>query len=445
MKRRTILQLGAAGLAGLTLSRAGEAGGDGGPLFLHLQAGGGWDPTLLCDPRPDVNKLAFSAAQTTTTSAGHSFSYADLGGTSTPLPKDLGYNFGTFFETYRDQLLVINGIFTRSVGHRSGGRYAASGRVAAGYPALAAIVAADKGLGMAMPLLVLGGGGYSETRGHVTPTRIDGDMKLSDLAHPNVYANGSAKFYTDSEHNILTAARAARLQRLIDGDTRAPARTAMQRLAWARSHTGQLETLVAAIDQGPNVSLPAVSNKNRSAHHIFRNGFLAIAAYEQGLSQAGVMSVGSFDTHAAHDALHPWQLQNVLFAVDLLMQEAASRNVDMVLLITSEFGRTAKYNVADGKDHWPVTSWMILQTPGLDVITPGRLVGASSYDEQKQHILACDLDPASLEIGQAAGDSPLTPGMCHLGLRQRLGLEDSTLADHNYPLVGPDVSRVFTG
>ncbi len=440
-----MLQLGAAGIAGLTLSRAGTAGDESGPLLLHLQAGGGWDPTLLCDPRPEVNQIPFSAATTSLTAAGDSFRYADLGGTSTPIPKDTGYNFGTFFETYRDQLLVINGLFTHSVGHRSGGRYAASGRIAAGYPALGALFAAETGAGMGMPWLVLAGGGYSETRGHVTPTRVDRTMDLEELASPNVYANGSANFYTEAEHDAIVKARAARLGRLIDGDPRQGARASMERVAWARAHAHQLGTLMAAIDSGPNVSMPPNTNTTRTARRIFESGFIALAAYEQGLSRAGVMSIGSFDTHAEHDSFHPWQLQNVLLGLDGLMQEAASRNIDMVILITSEFGRTATYNVANGKDHWPVTSWMLLQTAGLDVITPGRVVGASHYDESSQQILARDLDLNSLATGEVAGQSPLTPGLCHIGLRKRLGIDQGMLADHHYPLVGPDVSKVFTG
>ncbi len=88
---------------------------------------------------------------------------------------------------------------------------------------------------------------------------------------------------------------------------------------------------------------------------------------------------------------------------------------------------------------------MLLQTAGLDVITPGRVVGASHYDESSQQILARDLDLNSLATGEVAGQSPLTPGLCHIGLRKRLGIDQGMLADHHYPLVGPDVSKVFTG
>jgi len=432
-------------VASVTLTQSSSADGPTGPLFLQLHAGGGWDPTLFCDPRPEVNGVAFTEATTAPTTQGQVFRYANLGGSSAPIPKDIGYNFGTFFETYRNELLLINGLYTQSVGHRSGARFAASGRIAAGYPALGALLAAEQGSEMAMPLLVMDGGGYSETRGHVTPTRLTSNAAIGDLAYPNLYASGNEQFYTDDEHDLLIDARAARLQRLLDSDPRTSDRRSMEDLAWARSKSGQLEALVSAIDTGPNIAVPPSNSNNAAARRIFFSGFMVLLAYEQGLTRAGSMAGGSFDTHTKHDILHPNQLQNVLLGVDLLMQEAALRNIDLVLLITSEFGRTAEYNVADGKDHWPVTSWMLLQSPGLDVITPGRTVGATSYEPTVKQILAHDLDPTTLEVGSTAGDALLTPGMCHVGLRQRLGLDETMLADHQYPLVGPDVSKVFTG
>ena len=56
MERRDFLKL--AGLTGLSLmlpwtrSSSAQAAGEntwGGPYFLHMHAGGGWDPTMFCD------------------------------------------------------------------------------------------------------------------------------------------------------------------------------------------------------------------------------------------------------------------------------------------------------------------------------------------------------------------------------------------------------------
>ena len=48
-------------------------------------------------------------------------------------------------------------------------------------------------------------------------------------------------------------------------------------------------------------------------------------------------------------------------------------------------------------------------------------------------------------LRKAAGEAPLTPEMCHVGLRQCLGIDDGQLADHRYPITGPDALAVFKG
>ena len=63
LDRRTFLQwMSAAGLAAvaapglMTRARAADAA-TGGPFFLFVHAGGGWDPTMLCDPKGRSGEL----------------------------------------------------------------------------------------------------------------------------------------------------------------------------------------------------------------------------------------------------------------------------------------------------------------------------------------------------------------------------------------------------
>ena len=109
------------------LGRGWAADGDGPakpPLWLHVQAGGGWDPTMMCDPRPALSKLSFDVSSVTS-SKGHSFKYADLG-SGTSFSGDAGYSLGTFFKNQKEQLLLINGVFTATAGHATGACLAAT-------------------------------------------------------------------------------------------------------------------------------------------------------------------------------------------------------------------------------------------------------------------------------------------------------------------------------
>jgi hypothetical protein len=279
----------------------------------------------------------------------------------------------------------------------------------------------------------------------VAPTRLSTSQFLDAIAWPNIYANGSQDYYAQDELAALEAAKQARLDRLIAGEGRAADRAALERLQTAHLRHSDLGLLVSAIDEGPNTTLPAPTNSNRTAIHVFEDGFASLLAYEQGLCRASILQGGSFDTHVDHDSSHPNQLQCLIQAIDLLMQEAISRALPVVFLVTSEFGRTSGYNVADGKDHWPVTSWMMLQTPGLNLFQGGREVGATILDPTTGVTVYRDLDITSLAVGDPAGESPLTPELLHVGLRRLLNIDTHPLADHNYPLPGPDVSRLFSG
>ena len=160
MRRRQFLQSGGALLGSAILPGwlARAVAGDGEPkqpLWLHVQAGGGWDPTMLFDPRPELSNLAFYISSVTS-AKGHTFKYAELG-SGASFSNDAGYSFGTFFENQKEQLLVINGIFTATAGHATGACLAASGRLQPGHPSLFAMIAKQGGEGMTMPLLPLAG------------------------------------------------------------------------------------------------------------------------------------------------------------------------------------------------------------------------------------------------------------------------------------------------
>ena len=407
--------------------------GDSSPLWLHVHAGGGWDPSLLCDPKPEINALAFSTAQTSPTLAGDVFQYADLGGDTTPIPSDTGFAFASFFETWADQMTILNGVWTESAGHRSGARLAASGRLMEGYPSLWAMIARNNGLNQSMPYLTGSGASYSTAMGLTSPTRLSDLSNFEQIALPNqVTANNSETFYSEEEFDWLNAARAARMERLIAKEQRSHLRARLEQIE--KSQSGQVDLLAFqnAWALGPSIALPVSNNNNSGALRLFDSGLQTLIGWELGLTAAGSLGHGSFDTHNQHDALHPNALQNLLLGVHWILQEAEIRGVPVMMVITSEFGRTATYNAAEGKDHWPVTSWMLLQTKGVEVFQPGRLIGSTSYDDTVHQIRPQLLNPDTLSPD--ANGSLLTPEALHVWLRGRAGLNGTDMSEHQFPL-----------
>lgn len=437
MKRRDFLKASAALTGTLMLPRQVRADTPT-PLWLHLHAGGGWDPTLLCDPYPEVNNIAFSRQLTSTTLAGEQIAYAGLSGNDTSIPKDTGYGFGDFFETYKDQMLVLNGVNPQTAGHFSGARFAASGKLDAGYPSIFALAAALGGADKAMAYVVGANGSYSVTGGHVAETRLSNSRFLDDAINPNSLFHNTQTMYRDDEYALLNTAKAARLQRLMATEPNPERQKAMTQFSNARSGTPLLQSVSAALAEGPQVGRPGQNNNNRLAYNLFDDGLRALIGYEMGLTVAATLNASVFDTHGSHDSLHPNGLQNLLMAVDWLVQEAQLRSLPMVVVITSEFGRTASYNVADGKDHWPNTSWMMLQTSDLNFFQGGRTIGSSTFDSATWRIHSNKIDPATCLPTNDDDENGvyLTPALIHLSLRDMMGIAATDFATHLYRIDG---------
>ncbi|MDQ3034722.1 MAG: twin-arginine translocation signal domain-containing protein [Myxococcota bacterium] len=114
MNRRDFVKMtafaGASVIAPLSLtSRADSSGPYEGPLYFFFNAIGGWDTTLLCDPKgtPELNR-SYTAAGIRT--AGN-IAYAPAGANQ------------LFFEKYGRELLVLNGMDMSSPNHAVGQRY----------------------------------------------------------------------------------------------------------------------------------------------------------------------------------------------------------------------------------------------------------------------------------------------------------------------------------
>ena len=159
MTRRDFVRLtSAAGLgamipfADISRARAEAKAPYEGPLFILINAQGGWDPTSLCDPKGRASELSESPVNmffTDDIQVAGNISYA-------PVP-----GLETFFEAYHQDLLVINGVDTETNGHDSGRRNMWSGQLAEGYPSFGAAVAAAHGSDLAL--------GSSRTAATTTP------------------------------------------------------------------------------------------------------------------------------------------------------------------------------------------------------------------------------------------------------------------------------------
>ena len=403
LNRRDFLKL--AGVAGLTVSApfpfAKTSRADGsdpydGPLFLLVNAGGGWDPTSLCDPKGRANEEASNPM--------NNYFIDDIGevGNFKYAPVD---GHAEFFTRHRDNLMVINGVDTATNGHDSGSRNTWSGNLAEGHPSVGAIIAAVHAPDKAMGYIT--NGGYDITRDIVPRTRVGDIGALERLAFPNKVS----PYNDDLYHSEAAFDRIQRFQRERLGRIREDSHLPHEHLASSTLH----------VARGSNNELKRLTEflPEIGGSQLRRQSQVAIAAYKAGLCVSANLSVGGFDTHGDHDNRQFAALGNLLSGVNDIWDEAERQGIAdrLVVMIGSDFGRTPGYNANRGKDHWSITSVMLM---GAGI--PGNTVIGGS-DERHNPLT---VNPETLALDESG--IRITPAHIHKQVRKLAGVDETTIS-----------------
>jgi len=413
-----------------------------GPLWLTIDARGGWDPTSFCDPKgyADANDPArLNNYPSANIEQVGNFSVApppDSFATNTTL-----FTTKDFFQNHFEKLLVVNGIDSQTNSHSDGQRHNWSGELARqGFPNIGALVAGTLANNRALPFIT--NGGYSAGGGLTTPVRIDsrGLNALFEIAYPNRSQNAgnssSRTYFSDDVMQLVDQANASRLDAVHDAQQLIRIKSSIEKLRSARGASAHMTDLADNLEQVPEKTLAYFNGRDR-AQSLYRQGRIALAAYETGVTASAHISAGGFDTHSNHDQNHYPRLMDFLQGIDGIIQEAKDRGLDdrIVVVVGSDFGRTNKYNDGNGKDHWPVTSMMFMGN-SQQVITGNRVVGQST-DAHK----AVKIDPVSFapDVDNTNSQSiRITPAYVHRALRKLAGVDNSSQAT-SFGLKGSDI------
>jgi len=387
-----------------------------GRFFLMVHAGGGWDPTMVCDPKGGEINRGFTAAQI---GRAGNLAYAPVEYAGAM------YSNRQFFEKFHSRLLVLNGVDTATVNHDSGTRYTWSGHLEDGYPPLAALIAAS--LAPGKPLAFLSNGGYDNTVGVVPLTRLNDLGTVSRIAYPN-RRDPTNRADDITYHSQATADRIRRFQ-----NERLAAMAATQTLP---TYASSMQQLLATRRSGNLLErllefLPTNEDLGRYNNPIARQGLVALGAYQAGVCAAANLTSGGFDTHGNHDMNQGNALGTLLRGVDMIMDRIDMLGLTdrVAVIVSSDFGRTPRYNAQNGKDHWSVTS-ALLMGPG---IRGDRVIGASD-DGQR----ARGLDYSSLQVSDSS-PRKLTPKAIHTSLRRYAGVENSEVT-RQFPIYGDSIN-----
>lgn len=419
MNRRDFLKL--CGGAGLALSlpaavrnaKAAPAEAPG-PYWMFFHAGGGWDPTSLCDPKGSTR-----------------------GRDSEPSPDEMNHylaadieeagniryapvaNNAAFFQKHYRRLLVVNGVDTQTNSHDAGTRHIWSGKLAEGYPSIAALIAST--VAEERPMAFISNGGYDYTAGLVAPTRTGNIGVLGRIAYPNSIdgAADGERFHSEPTWNRLVKYQQQR-QPYLTGEVNLPK---------AQQSVSQL--FVARMGQNEVKRLSEYLPREFEQAELKRQAQVAIAGFRAGIAQTANLSTGGFDTHGDHDNQHFPRLQSLMEGVDFAWTEAERQGVadNLIIVVGSDFGRTPAYNSGNGKDHWSITS-MLLMGKGI----PGNKVVGLTDDRHSP----IGLDPKTLRAASGGGGMRIEPKHVHYHLRRLAGLTGDPVADQDFPLLGTE-------
>ena len=425
MDRRDFLKF--AGLAGLTVAspfgfaprgRAQATQYDG-TFFVLINASGGYDPTSFCDPKgmlseDEENPMNRSYMAGDIQTAGN-IPFAPVGTTDA-----VGISNADFFNRHSSKLLVVNGVDTATNGHDSGSRHVWSGKLAEGYPAFGALVAAAKA--RAAPMAFLSNGGYDLTQGLVAPTRSGNTGALQRIAYPHRIDadNPDSRFHSDATVERIRVAQEERLSAAIQSRQLPKVLAAMDTLYTARIGENEVRRLTDFLP----------SDLDNSQNQLRRQAQIAIASYKAGLSVAANLNTGGFDTHGNHDQNHIPSVSRLLAGADFVMDEAERQGVadKVVVVIGSDFGRTPGYNDTNGKDHWSITSYMIMGAG----IAGNRVVGGSDARHHPKTV-----NPETLALDD--NGIRITPSHIHKELRRLAGISDDEIAAR-FPLTAESLN-----
>ena len=377
-----------------------------GRFLAVMQMDGGWDVTQLCDPKANTpgEPIINHWANTLDTQTAGRIPYAPVASNQ------------RLFENHHQKMMVINGVDSQTNSHTTGVLHNLSGRNANGLPTLTALFAATKAPDL--PLAYVNNGGFSATADLIRLSRLSDHNALKDLLDPSTVAWDSARILrrTSDISRVQRYQREA-LERKLASNLLTPRQrtnaTAYLAALTNRDALDRLKSIIPASDAiQPNVLLPYVNFES----DLLRQIQLSLLTFKAGVGVACDLMCHGFDTHNEHDLQHEALYSHAADAIDYFWRFAEELGISnrITLVIGSDFSRTNYYNAENGKDHWPIGSYIVMEeAPSWG----NRVVGITDGLHN-----ALKINPSTLQEDSASG-IVLYPKHVHKALRSYLGVD----------------------
>ena len=367
LNRRDLLKGGALLGAGALLPRflspaRAQAAATPRKLIMVLNSGG-WDQTFALDPKPGLPLVDVPA--------GEVRGFDGLSIWSDPSRP----NVDAFFTKWADRASIINGVQVRSFVHSDCMKRMLTGSPSETTPDMGAIAAFELAPELPVPYLALGQFSRSGPLAAISG-RAGTSNQLQALVDPTAaYFPNDGTFVPDfgiqpdqSEDGLV--------RRYLDASAQRAKKTRGQR----GYNKKRIDDFIASLDRSDTLARFV-----REGTSLGERGYtvdltvqipLAVQALRDGLSHTTMLQSGfSWDTHTNNDAQSGFH-DSLFGSLDVLMQQLEDESMleSTTVMVLSEMGRTPKLNGEVGKDHWPVTSCMLLGAG----VRGGTVLGATN-------------------------------------------------------------------
>ena len=397
--RRDFLRLASLAPFATVFPLLGEAATPfGGKFVVTVQARGGWDVTCFCDPKENQRGepviTAWSNNNETQTSGN--IKYAPFA------------NNEAFFKKYADRMLVINGVDSLTNSHSIGETVNWSGRTALGYPTLTAMYSAVYAPNLPMSYVTFGG--FNRTENLVRATQLGWSVtNIGRLLRPNY----------DNTRPMINSELWSLVKQLHQNDTQRQ----IDSFSLTAGNRSAREAYLSSLKNMDPLSefaemLPADNEwePNGMNGNFKQQAQFTIAAFKAGVSATADLSQGGFDSHEDNDLEQTTNLNELSSGIDYLWEAAEEAGIAdrLLVIVGSDFSRTPYYNSAQGKDHWSVGSYIIMEK--------GKRYTNRYVDGSDEGQNAIKIDPTTLK---ASGfGTKMVTSHVHTALREYLGLEN---------------------
>lgn len=396
--KRSFVALGAAALAAQGRRLAAAPAGPPRRLVLVF-AQGGWDTTYAVDPKPGLAGVDAPAG-----------TVKDFGGLDI-LTDPARPSVAAFFDAWADRCAVVRGVAVASIAHPDCQHRILTGVTDGAAADVAAIAAAELAPDLPAPYLILGRTAFSGPYGALSARTGSANQIVTLLNDKYTFPAQGAPLLplvpSGDEEALVRAHVSARAEREL-----------------AATADARVQDFIDALDRGDLLRELGQVSELELTRTFDTQIKLATDALTRGLCHSVQIESGNWDTHS-NNASQGARHEELFKGLATLMQSLSAAKLldDTVVVVASEMGRTPRLNSSMGKDHWPVTSALVLGAG----VAGGRVVGATTDA----------LDAAPVDFSTGAVDPkgrPITYADLAAGLLKLVGVDPSAHILNGEPL-----------